>query len=361
MLVLQVGAFASQFVGHLAERDLLSALPPLFVALVAWCRHGGAARGWTAVVALAVAAPAVALPIGRLATNEAMLDGFSTIALRKLAEHASTRTLEVAWPLAVVSLVAVPVLCASRPRRRASAVAVTAATLVVLGGVAQSDVRRASAADERWWFGDTSPRWIDGSADGPVTWIQAGTANWGGAWKTAFWNRRVERIVRFAGTGTPGHFGAPLVAAQPDGRLLTTDGRTLAGRYVAAPVELVLDGEEVARTGPSGDLAGIALWRLGGGAAAGRVAARPRAERRSAGHRGHRALGLRRRPRRGDPARQGADARRLRRARGGAHLRADRPEPGEGGDGRGAGAGGRCRISIASRALVGITQITRTR
>ena len=39
-LVLQVGVFASHYVGHLAERDMIAAAPPLFLCLAVWLELG---------------------------------------------------------------------------------------------------------------------------------------------------------------------------------------------------------------------------------------------------------------------------------------------------------------------------------
>src|SRR5262249_52165915 len=71
-LVVEVGVFASRYVGQLAERDLIAALPPLFLVLALWLRRGAPRpQPWTAILAVAIAIPGVVLPLDRLVTDRA--------------------------------------------------------------------------------------------------------------------------------------------------------------------------------------------------------------------------------------------------------------------------------------------------
>ena len=66
-VVVEVGTFASRWVDHVAERDLLTVAPPLFLVFGLWLRRGLPRAGPGArLAALAVAAPAVLLPVARL-------------------------------------------------------------------------------------------------------------------------------------------------------------------------------------------------------------------------------------------------------------------------------------------------------
>ena len=81
-LVVEVGMFASRFVGHLAERQLVTAAPLLFVALAVWLRRGAPRpQPWISVAAVALAVPVLLLPVGDLVVPEAAPDGFSTFPL----------------------------------------------------------------------------------------------------------------------------------------------------------------------------------------------------------------------------------------------------------------------------------------
>ena len=261
LLVVQVGLFASRFVEHLAERDLLTAAPPLFVVFAAWLARGSPRpQPLTAVAAVALAATALLLPLQRVVTPEAALDSFSTIPLRRLAEATSDTVLDVVWALAVALVVALAVLL---PARRRLALAGLAVALLVAGSVVVSgEVRRLSAADELWWFADASPSWVDETGARGVTFLQADTPNWGGAWKHVFWNERIDSVAYLPGFPVPGPIPTRLVSPRFDGLLLDSAGRRLETAFIVAPAGMTLAGERMAGYGPAADLSGLALWRV---------------------------------------------------------------------------------------------------
>lgn len=261
LLALQVGIFASRFVQHLAERDLLTVVPLLFVVFAAWLARGcPRPQPLTAVAALVVAAPAVLLPVHRVATMEAALDSFSTIPLRQLGEATSDTVLDLAWALGAAAVVAVAVLLPAR--FRLGLAAGVGALLAAASVSVSAEVRRLSAADERWWFADASPRWIDEAATDPVAYLQADTPNWSGVWKHVFWNERIASVARVEGAPVAGPIASRLVAPRFDGILFDRRGRPLRPSLVAAPSELQLVGEPLAGYGPAADLPGLTLWRV---------------------------------------------------------------------------------------------------
>ncbi|HJU47609.1 MAG TPA: glycosyltransferase family 39 protein [Gaiellaceae bacterium] len=261
LLAVQVGVFASRFVEHLAERDLLSAVPVLFVVFAAWLARGmPRPQPLTAVAALLVAAPAILLPVHRVATQQAALDSFSTIPLRRLAEATSDTVLDVTWTLVAALVVVLAVLLPSR--FRAGLAVFVGALLVAVTVGSSGEVRRLSVADEQWWFADASPRWIDDAATGPVTYLQADSPNWGGVWKHAFWNERIASVARLPGAPIAGPVPSQLVSPRFDGTLFDRRGRPLPERLVAAPSEMALVGEPLAGYGPAADLPGLRLWRV---------------------------------------------------------------------------------------------------
>jgi hypothetical protein len=261
VLVVQVGIFASQFVGHLAERDLLTVAPPLFVLFAVWLSRGMPRPGLRGYVgAVAVTVPALALPIGSLATRESQLDSFSSISFHKLTAVTSAGTTTLVWA-AWVALAAAFVMVV--PARRRLVVAMLAvAALLPLSAVAALEVRTASRADERWWFSESSPTWVDERADGPVTFLYGGSGDWGGVWKHVFWNRRILSVASIdAANPVPGPITQSLVAPASDGGLHDSSGRPVVSPYVVAPAGMRLDGAAVASMGPSGTLAGLVLWQ----------------------------------------------------------------------------------------------------
>jgi Dolichyl-phosphate-mannose-protein mannosyltransferase len=261
LLVLQVGAFASSFVGHLAERDLLTAVPPLFVVFGIWLGRGIPRPGVaTKVAALGVAALAIALPIAELTEREAFLDSFTAIPLRRLAEHTSEGTMQVVFATTVALLAA---LAALVPRRAAVLLPIAVgAVLVAVTGVASAEIRSLSEADRRWWFAEADPGWVDAAADDGVTYLQAGTTFWGGVWKHAFWNRRIEAVASLPDTPVPGPIGSRLVSIRFDGVIADSAGRPLPSPLAVVPQGFRLHGERLAGFGPSSDQPGLELWRL---------------------------------------------------------------------------------------------------
>jgi hypothetical protein len=261
LLVTQVGAFASRFVGHLAERDLLTAVPPLLVVFALWLGRGLPRSGFAAgVAALAIAAAAILLPIGDLTQRTAFLDSFTTIPLRLLAERTSEDTMRLVFVVTVASLVALAMLV---PRRAAVVLPLAVgATLLVITAVASAEIRSLSRADERWWFATAEPAWVDDAADGPVTYLHADTEFWGGVWKHAFWNHRIAAVARLPNTPLPGPIGATVASARFDGLILDEAGHPLRNRLMVVPRGVHPRGEPLAGFGPSSDQPGLELWRV---------------------------------------------------------------------------------------------------
>ena len=261
LLVLQVGTFASRFVDHLAERDLLSSVPPLLVVFVVWLRRGvPRPQPWTSLAAFAVAATGVLLPISRLTTQATFLDSFNAIALRRLAEHTSEDLMRTFFAAGVAAFAAAAVLV---PRRRVVVLPIAVgAVLVASSAVASVEIPRLSQADERWWFGDANPAWIDEAADGRVTYVHAGTHFWGGVWKHVFWNRRIDAVARLPDAPLPGPIRSAIVAVRFDGTILTSSGAPLHNRLLVVPYGLRPAGRRLAGIGPSSDQPGLELWRV---------------------------------------------------------------------------------------------------
>ena len=66
-LTLQVGVFASRYVGQLAERDLIAAAPPLLACFVVWLSRGmPRPQPATWIIAALAALPALLLPLRML-------------------------------------------------------------------------------------------------------------------------------------------------------------------------------------------------------------------------------------------------------------------------------------------------------
>lgn len=260
-LILEIGIFASRWVGHIAERDLLPLAPPLFLVFGLWLSRGlPRPRFWTQAVALLVAVPAVLLPVSRYAVQEAALDAFSFIPLWRLSDATSETTLEIVFPLLAGALVAVAVLV---PRRaRAVLPVLVLAVLVTLSIVSTREVSRLSRADREWAFDVGDPRWIDATANGPVTYLHASRDFSAGVWKHLFWNRRIDALAALPDAAAVGPLVPQTVSPRFDGLLLNTGGDRLDADLVALSSDFELAGERIAQAPRSTDLPGLSLWRV---------------------------------------------------------------------------------------------------
>ena len=258
--VVEVGVFASRWVGHMAERLLITVAPPLFLVLVLWLARGAPRpQPATSVVALLVAAPALLLPVARFANQAAALDAFTFIPLWQLREATSSDTLQLAYALSVAAVVAVTVLV---PRRaRVTLAALVAAVLASTSALSAREIDRLTRADRAWVFGTTDPRWIDEAAAGPVTYLHAHTAFTAALWKTLYWNERIDKVLAFYGTPAPGPLVQQLIAPAAEGIVVDASGARPRSGHVVAPAGIVLAGERLASYGPAMDIPGLTLWQ----------------------------------------------------------------------------------------------------
>lgn len=261
-LTIQVGVFASKYVGHLAERDLIGALPPLFLALALWLQRGAPRpQPWTAILALAVAAPAILLPIGRFAILESEPDAFMTIPFTGAAARWGAETLDRLWLLGVVAVVLAFLLV---PRRLAPLLAGLVGLLLVAVSVKTSSTLGALSLDKQHrFFGQAHPDWVDEHADGRVALFYDGGAYWPWVWHHVLWNRRVTAIVHVPETPVPGVLPQRPVGPRFDGLLLDLAGRPVETPYIVAPTTMTFAGRLVHRIAQENlDRAGLALWRV---------------------------------------------------------------------------------------------------
>jgi len=259
-LVLEIGIFASRWVGHIAERSLLTLAPPIFLVFGLWLSRGAPRpRIWTQAVALVVAIPAVLLPVSRYAVQEAALDAFSFIPLWRLASITSEPTLEVIFPLVAGALVAAAVLV---PRRALAVLPILVlAVLVTLSFVSSKEIAQLSRADRVWVFDVGDPRWIDAAADGPVTYLNVSSGFPAGVWKHLSWNRRIDTVAELPEAAAVGPLEPTTVSPRLDGVLLDAGGNRLDPSLVATSADFELAGERIGQAPRSTDLSGLSLWR----------------------------------------------------------------------------------------------------
>jgi hypothetical protein len=261
LIVLQVGTFTSRYVGHLAERDLIAAAPPLFVCFAIWLRLGAPrARARVAAVVLAGLGTLYAWPLHTLLTAAALPDAAALVTPFKLVGQSSVTTqqalLDGAGAVAALVLWLTP----------ASLLRAAPLVLVALLG-AESVVAERYAADQARLLQattlGTNLRWVDAAAHGPVTYLYGGKGSWPSIWGTLFWNRRVDRVLALPGATLLGPAPGDRADVLPDGTVLV-DGRPATPRFAVLSSALQIVGAAVADAGrsPDGTPVPRRLWRV---------------------------------------------------------------------------------------------------
>ncbi len=254
--VVEVGVFASRHVGRLAERDLLSLAPLAFLAFCLWLDRGAPRpRIATWLVGAGALVLVASLPIQRLVSLAAAPDAFTLIPLYRLEVRAPGLPLRAV--VIVLAVIAVAAFLFVRPRAR---LPLAAAVALVLAGASLSATRVVSAQArvvESVNTGD-DPRWLDGTADGPVSYVYAGEAQWTAVWANRFWNARLIRVYDLLSARVPGPIPQSSIGPLEDGRLVLVDGRPAPAVYIVASDTLTFAGT-VVRRAPT---AGLELWRL---------------------------------------------------------------------------------------------------
>jgi hypothetical protein len=209
------------------------------------------------VLALAVAAPAILLPIARYTVLETEPDAFMLIPFVRAGWTEST--LESVW---LVGVVAAVLAALAVPRRVAAGlVAVVGLLLAATSAYSSAAVGDLALEQRHRFFGDASPQWVDRAAAGRVALYYDGGAYWPWVWHHVLWNDDVTTIVHVPDQPVPGVLPQRAVGPRFDGLLLGLDGRPLEGPYVVAPTPVTFQGTKVAEIAQQDlDRAGLALW-----------------------------------------------------------------------------------------------------
>jgi hypothetical protein len=260
-LVLEVGIFASRYVGHLAERDLIAAAPPLFLCLLVWLERGTARTlRRSAVVALPALGCVFAWPLLTLLTPTAFPDNPSLMPIFRVAgTSVGYQQLILDGGLAVLAL-----FFAAAPLRL---LRLTPALLVLLlgaGSIAAARETAAAAQTTQNVLVGARPDWIDRVAGGGhVVLLYAGARDWPVVWETLFWNQRVERALALPGAHVLGPVPGGAAWIAPDG-MISQAGRPVRTRYVVTSSALQIQGTPIAtaQEGAGNTTVGNVLWRV---------------------------------------------------------------------------------------------------
>jgi hypothetical protein len=259
--VVEVGSFASRFVEHVTERQLLSVAPPVFVAFAVWLARGAPRpQPSTSIIALLVAASALLLPLDRVTRLAAYADAPSMIPLERLRSSLDETAFDSLYAGGVALLLLSAVFL---PRRLTLALLVAVA--LALGSaslVASLEIRDRSHVERERTFAGVPTDWIDASGEQGVALLLTKERQWPSAWELLFWNESITKVLRLTGVDSPGVVPQEVVFTRPDGRLVTRAGEELEPTAAAAPTGTSLVGDEIATMPPSFEQAGMALWRV---------------------------------------------------------------------------------------------------
>jgi hypothetical protein len=256
-VVVQVGVFASQHVGQIAERDMLCVAPSLLVCFALWLSRAEGRRYATAVVAGAVAFLAVAtIPLKTFVTEQALPDAITFAPLWQLERATSTGTLTVVVLVATALVVA---LFVGLPRRVLVVLPVLLLGAAIAGSVSSSREVIAQAAATRTALGGPVPRWVDRApAFGRATFVYDGGRDWPEVWQALFWNRRIDHVATFDDAVLPGPAPQSKLDLRSTGRISVHDP------LLVTPSTFQAEGSLIALTPQSiPSHGGLRLWELG--------------------------------------------------------------------------------------------------
>ncbi|CAN5754582.1 hypothetical protein BH20ACT14_BH20ACT14_13050 [soil metagenome] len=259
LLVGQVSVFAVEYLDHVSERYVVTAVPPLLLGLCLWTARGGP-RPAAVVVPLAVAMTAVlvTLPRSRVGTVSSAHDALTLLPLGDLADQG-----EVAFrgALLALGLVFSGVLIVLPRRQLAAAAAAVALGFVAVSVQAAREIDRLSAVERSNDFGAADRRWVDHTGVAPVLHLDTGEQPSTAAPRTVFWNHSIRRLLRLEGVPAQALPQEP-VSIRLDGALVDVSGREVSAPYMVLPATMALDGERVASSPPTDIAPGSGLWRV---------------------------------------------------------------------------------------------------
>jgi len=259
LLVGQVSAFAVEYLDHVSERYVVTALPPLLLGLCLWIARGGPRPAVVVLpIVLAATAALVALPRSRVGTVFGAHDALTLLPLGDLADQGN---LAFRGGLLTLGLVLAGVFILL-PRRLVAATAVAVALGFVAASVqAAREIDRLSGVERAHDFGVADRRWIDRAGVAPVLHLDTGEQPSTSVARVAFWNRSVRRLLRLEGVPAQALPQAP-VLIRTDGALVDASGREASAPYVVLPATIALDGERLASSPPTDIAPGSGVWRV---------------------------------------------------------------------------------------------------
>jgi hypothetical protein len=259
LLVGQVSLFAVEYLDHVSERYLVTALPPLLIGLCVWIARDGPRPAVVAVpLALASILVLATLPASRVGTDRSAHDALTLLPLGELADEG-----DAVFRGGLVALgVLLALVFVALPRRLLPATAVlVAAGLVAASVQAAREIDHLSHVEYLRDVGSADRRWVDGAGVEPVLLLDTGEQPSTSIARSAFWNRSIRRLLRLDGVPKQALPQAP-VSIRSDGAVVDGSGREVRAPYVLLPATIAVRGERVASSPPTEVAPGSGLWRV---------------------------------------------------------------------------------------------------
>jgi hypothetical protein len=256
-VVVQVGVFASQHVGQLAERDMLCVVPSLFVCLALWLGDTRV-RALRTTVAVGIVALLLVLlvPLETFVTEQALPDAITLAPLWHLELATSAASLRM---IALLFGIGAAALFVFVPRERIAVIPAVLLVLGVAGSVVSSREVIHQVSGTRTALVGSDPRWVDNARSfGDATIVYDGGRDWPEVWQALFWNRRIHHVATFGGAVLPGPAPQSDLHLQPSGRIGVSDPQ------IVTPSTFQAEGSLIAFTTQAiPSHGGLRLWELG--------------------------------------------------------------------------------------------------
>jgi hypothetical protein len=261
LLVAQVSLFAVEYLDHVSERYVITALPPLVLGLCVWIARGGPRPAVVAVpLTVMAAAMLVVLPESRVGTSFSAHDALTLLPLGDLAGEGDTT---FRGGLLALGLVLAGVFLFTPRRLLAATTVLVALGFVAVSAQAAREIDRLSQGEHINDFGTSDPRWVDETEVAPVLLLDTGETPSTSIARLAFWNRSIRQLLRLEGV-PPQALPQKPVSIRSDGAFVDDSGDEISAPHVLLPATHTLGGERLASSPPTDIAPGYGLWRVDG-------------------------------------------------------------------------------------------------
>jgi len=259
LLVGQVSLFAVDYLDHVSERYLLTAVPALVLGLTVWIERGAPRPSFVAVpLAVAAVVLVATLPPTRVGTTGSAHDTLTVVPLAQLLAPAGNELRAALVACALVAAAAFLLL----PRRLLPAAAVALGVALLGISVASArDIDRLSEIERKRDFGTAEPTWADDAGAGTALLFDTGEQPSTSIARLTFWNRSIRRLVRLEDVPKQA-LPQVSVGIRRDGALTDQTGAEVSAPWAVVPAGITLAGERVALTPPTEVAPGSGLWRV---------------------------------------------------------------------------------------------------